>query len=173
MQFCLKMKKEINNKSSLVVYLPANFDADRILENEKMNVTKRANIKAAMYFILNSLYEISLQRRYRDTFEEVGGYPLSSKIINDVLGKRYVEALHLLEKHSVITRSDGYQVSIQSKIVCLTEQYASAGIKIRQIPSNATIAAKITSSKIKIETDNKTALGKIPFVTKCVSWPKI
>jgi hypothetical protein len=151
---------------SLSAHLPSNFDVDDFLKKEKSNVTKRKNIKAAMYYILNTLYNMSMQRKYRVYFEENGGHPLSSKIMNDILGKRYLEALNLLEKHGVISRSGSYQVGEKSKLVSLTEKYSSTEIKIRQIPSDANISKKILDNRLLIQNENQTALGKIPFVTK-------
>ena len=151
---------------SLSAHLPSNFDVDDFLKKEKSNVTKRKNIKAAMYYILNTLYNMSMQRKYRVYFEENGGYPLSSKIMNDILGKRYLEALNLLEKYGVISRSGSYQVGEKSKLVSLTEKYSSTEIKIRQIPSDANISKKILDNRLLIQNENQTALGKIPFVTK-------
>ena len=58
-----------NIKNPLAVFLPSNFDADGILDAEKVNVTKRKNLKASMYYILNALYELSMQRKYRDYFD--------------------------------------------------------------------------------------------------------
>ena len=152
--------------NSIIVFLPSNFDANAILDAEKMNITKRGNLKVSMYYILNSLYELSMQRKYRDDFELYGGYPLNSKIMNKLLGKRYVEALELLEKYGVIVRSDSYQVGAYSKLVSLTEKYSSSGIKIRQISSEATISQKILEHKLLLRNENEAALGKIPFVTK-------
>ena len=160
------MSNKKNNTNSLPAYLPSNFDAEVILNAEKMNVTKRNNLKAAMYYILDSLYNMSIQRKYKDYFEENGGYPLSSKIMNKLLGKRYVEALNLLEKYGVISRSGSYQVGEKSKLVSLTEKYSSTEIKIRQIPSDAKISKKILDNRLLIQNENQTALGKIPFVTK-------
>lgn len=156
----------MNNKNPLAVFLPSNFDVDAILEAEKMNVTKRNNLKAAMYYILNTLYELSMQRKYRDDFEFYGGYPLSSKIMNELIGKRYVEALQLLEKHGVIVRSDGYQVGGYSKLISLTEKYSATGIKIRQMPAAANVSKKILAKKELLHQESLKALGKIPFVTK-------
>ncbi len=153
--------------SLVTCYLPSNFDADEILKAEKMNVTKRNNLKAAMYYILSTLYSMSIQRKYREDFEQKGGYPLSSTIMNNMLGKRYVEALDLLEKHGVISRSDGYQVGEQSKVVCLTKKYISSGTKIRDIPIGASIRGKLLAEKAETERKNNDALGRIPFITKC------
>jgi hypothetical protein len=146
--------------------VPLNFCADTILSGEKMNKTKRNNLKASIYFILNVLYEQSLQRKYKEVYEECGGYPLNSKIMNNILGKRYVEALELLEKHGVIIRSDSYQVGVQSKLISLTEKYSAAGVKIEQIPAAATISKNIIAHKFGLHYDNETALQKINFITK-------
>ena len=86
--------------------------------------------------------------------------------MNTLLGKRYLEALNLLEKYGVIIRSDSYQVGEQSKLVYLTKKYSSTRIKIRQISADVNLSKKIVAKKELLHQENVTALGKIPFVTK-------
>jgi len=161
------MEKKSKKINSLPVHLPENFHADDILSQEKkMNVTKRTNMKAAMYHILDTLYDMSQTRKWRDKFEEKGGYPIKADIMNRLLGKRYTEAIKILENHGVIERTTEYQEGKQSKLMRLTGPYAAARTKIREIPLQATIREKLLKEKEVREDKNQLALNKILFITK-------
>ncbi|MFT3908269.1 MAG: hypothetical protein QM737_02495 [Ferruginibacter sp.] len=160
------MAIESNPLFRLPVSLPENFDADSILNPLKLRKDVQANIKASMYYILDTLYHMANSRQWRDYYDEFGGYPLQAEILNKLLGKRYSEALRLLETAGVITRTKGYEVGEQSKLVKLTDKYASVNHKIREIPLDSSLYKKLLKSKKKYDQENYQALQQIPFVTK-------
>ena len=79
------MKKVINKDTkpinSINAYLPENLDVDKLLSKYQMTESIRNNHKARIYFILDSLYHISFNRKWKEFFEEKGGYPLQANIL--------------------------------------------------------------------------------------------
>ena len=168
-QYTLACKDTVMNKidSYCPVFLPDNLEIDTILPPNNYRKDKYANMKAAMYYILSSIINMSQSRKHRDDFEKYGGFPLHAPTLNDILGKRYKEALTILEESKVIEKVGGYMPGEQSSKYRLCEPYASAIITIKNIPKEAVgILTKIQDYKKDEEQKNKEALDKIPFVTK-------
>jgi len=168
-QYTLACKVTVMNKSnsSCPVFLPDNLEIDAILPPDNYRKDKYANIKAAVYYIISSIIHMSQNRKSRDYFEQYGGFPLHAETLNGILGKRYKEALTILEDTKVIERVGGYTPGEHSSMFRLCEPYASANIIVKNIPIDAKgILAKIQDYRKKDEEKNKEALDKIPFITK-------
>jgi hypothetical protein len=156
----------MKKKKGLPVHLPENFHAEHLLEKYPFSPARKRNIKAQCYYILNTIYQMSLSREWRKYYEEEGGYPLHSDIMNQILGNSYVEVLQILEAESVIVRLDSYQAGMHSKLVCLTPSYESAAIKVREIDEGTPVAKKLKLWQQQKEKQEKKALHPISYITK-------
>lgn len=158
------MKKKVNQEQ-LTVILPENFSADAILRPLGMRKDLHANLKAGMYFILDNILKMSQSRRWRDYFDEHGGYPLQSSILNQIVGKKYTTVVELMVENGIIRRTKGYQAGHQSKLFTLTKQYASVHHKIRSIPKEASLYKRLLQYREEQKMLNDAALAKIKYIT--------
>ena len=162
-----EMKKKKAASGVLPVFIPTIFNAEKILDlNVVVRSDVRVNNKAAMFYILDTLYKMSQNRYYRDYFDKYGGYPLQAKFLNKVIGKKYSSVLTLLEKSGVIKRTSGYKVGTQSKLVTLTSKYATAEVKVLSIPKDASIFRRLQQQREEYYLQNEAALANIPYITK-------
>jgi hypothetical protein len=159
------MKKTVPPKTQAPVHIPNNFVADEILKDVDLKVTAKANLKAALYYILDVLYNLSLNREYQDGFEKEGGYPLNAQLLKKLIGNRYKMAFDLLEDKGVIIRHTGYTTGKQAKLVRLTTKYEGAPVKISELPPGK-ICKKVIKYRWNWEKKNETTLSGIPYITK-------
>ena len=160
-----KVTKPIN---SINAYLPENLDVDNILSKYQMTESIHNNHKARIYFILDSLYHISFNRKWKEFFEEKGGYPLQANILKKLLGNQYVTSVKILIENGVLERSRSYKVGEQSKLFRFAKEYTGVDFKIRSISksSSPTIFKKLLSHKQAEDKKNNLELKKIPHITK-------
>jgi hypothetical protein len=159
------MKKK-PKEQDLKVILPNNFSADQILAPLGMRKDFHTNLKAGMFFILDNLIKMSQTRRWRDYYDEHGGYPLHSTILNQVVGKKYTTVIDLLVKSGVVKRTKGYQAGKQTKLFALSEKHSSAGYKIRPLSKDASLYKRLLEYQTEQKLLNDAALAKIKYVTK-------
>lgn len=159
------MKKK-PKEDDLKVILPNNFSADQILSPLGMRKDLHTNLKAGMFFILDNLIKVSQTRRWRDYYDDHGGYPLHSTILNQVVGKKYTTVIDLLVKSGVLIRTKGYQTGKQTKLFALSEKYSSAGYKIRSLSKDASLYKRLLEYRTEQKLLNDAALAKIKYVTK-------
>jgi hypothetical protein len=158
-----------SKSSNLVpVYLPDNFDADKILADEHFSSAIKNNMKARMYYILDTIYHMRFNTKWSDCYEKNGGYPLHSDILNEILGKKYVEAFDILIKNGVLERTSAYKVGEHSKLVSFTYEYSNVEFIISSINSilSPTIFKKVKAQKAKEQKNNNNELKKIKHITK-------
>jgi hypothetical protein len=161
------MIKQNISKSLLPVFIPENLNAELILDdNGIVRIDTRRNLKAAMFYILDIIYKMSQNRNWREYYDEYGGYPLQSKLLNKVIGKKYGTVLELLEKSGVIKRTSSYKVGIQSKLVTLTAKYSAEVVKVLSIPKEASLFKRLLIQREKHRLQNEAALDKISYITK-------
>lgn len=160
------MKKKKTNQEQLKVLLPETFSADQILKPIGMRKDLQTNIKAGMYFILDTLIVMSQSRRWRDYYDEHGGYPLHSCIMNNIIGKKYTTVIDLLVKNCIINQTKGYQTGRRTKLFTLTKKYISTGHKIRPIPKDANLYKRLLEYRLEQKVLNEAALSKIKYITK-------
>ena len=160
------MLNEIGSVQKLCAFLPVNFHASKILSGYSYTPVKQRNLKACFYYILDTLYHMSQNRKWREEYEKNGGYPLNATIMNKIMGKSYLEALNILEVQKVIVRSDSYQTGIKSKCVALLKPYNSSNIKILEVDHVTPVAKKWIVEQKQLNKKNIKALQPIPFVTK-------
>ena len=160
------MKTEKAEKNA-PAFLPDNFYADTILDTlGKIRSDERQLLKAGMYYVLDTLHQLSLNRKYQDQYEEEGGYPLKAKTLQSMIGNdRYLRVMNLLIDHGVITRDDEYNPGVSSKLVRLTSKYNAAPTKIREIPKG-NIKDTVLKYREQKDTENNAALSVIPYITK-------
>jgi hypothetical protein len=159
------MKKK-PKEEDLKVILPNNFSADQILTPLGMRKDFHTNLKAGMFFILDNLIKMSQTRRWRDYYDEYGGYPLHSTILNQVVGKKYTTVIDLLVKSGVVIRTKGYQAGKQAKLFALSEKHSSAGYKIRSLSKGASLYKRLLEYRTEQKRLNDAAPAKIKYVTK-------
>lgn len=159
------MKKNVKGEE-LKVIMPENFSADDILDPLGYRKDLHANVKAGMFFILDNLIKMSQNRMWRDFYDEHGGYPLHSTILNQVIGKKYTTVVDLLEKSGVIIRTSGYQAGKQTKLFTLSEKYSSAGYKIRSLSKDASLYKRLLEFRTEQKLLNEDALSKVKYITK-------
>lgn len=152
--------------TTIPVLLPESFSADNILQPLKLRKDLSLNLKAGMYCVIDTLVRMSQTRKWRDFYDQNGGYPLQATILNQLIGKNYVRVLELLEKSGVITRSKGYTVGEQSKLYNLVGVHATSNAVYKSIPSGAAIFAKLLAYKSENDRINKQQLSKIRYITK-------
>jgi hypothetical protein len=161
------MKKIKQADKALPVFIPINFNADKILDEQGIKrLDARINTKAAMLYVLDTLYKMSQYRYYRDYFDEYGGYPLQAKILNQIIGKKYGTVLDLLEKSGVIKRTNSYKVGSQSKLVTVTLKYSATQVRVLSIPKDASIFKRVLKQREEYRLQNEAALAEIPFIIK-------
>jgi hypothetical protein len=160
------MPNEIESIQKLCAFLPVNFQASKILNGYSYTPVKQRNLKACFYYILDTLYHMSQNRKWREEYEKNGGYPLNATIMNKIMGKSYLEALNILEAQQVIVRSDSYQTGKLSKCVALLKPYNSSDIKILEVDHATTVGKKWIVEQKQTNKKNIKALQSIPFVTK-------
>jgi hypothetical protein len=126
------------------------------------------NHKARIYFILDSLYHISFNRKWKEFYEEKGGYPLQSAIFKKLLGNEYVKSIQILIENGVIESTRSYKVGEQSKLYRFTVNYTGVEVKVRSISklSSPIIFKKLLAHKEAEEKINSRELKKIPHITK-------
>lgn len=159
-------KDTIDTKEHLTVYVPENFSAGAILNPAGFRKDQYLNLKNGMYFILDVIIRMSQQRKWRDYYDLYGGYPVQSRILNQIIGNRYTSILNLLESHGVITRGKSYQTGSQSKLIAFTDKYATANHRILTLSKDAPIVKRIQQNRIEHEKRNQAELLKISYVTK-------
>jgi hypothetical protein len=149
------------------VELPGGVSLDALLSKSK---AKRChaleNDKAGIMYILHTLTTMSNSRKYRDYFEEHGGYPIHSNILNKLIGKRYTYLLELLEAEGVIERSPSYSTGNFSKAMRLTKAYAHSGTKWKSLPATSTVTRRIIAENEKRHRENIEALAPLGYITK-------
>ena len=127
------LRKDIKAITSINVYLPENLDVDKILSKYQMTKSIHNNHKARIYFILDSLYHISFNRKWKEFYEEKGGYPLQAAIFKKLLGNEYVKSIQILIENGVIESTRSYKVGEQSKLYRFTVDYTGVDVKIRSL----------------------------------------
>ncbi len=167
--FC-RYRVQVMKKKPLVpqltAMLPENFSSSAILVPLQKRKDLETNLKAGMYFILDSIIKMSQYRKWRDYYDQHGGYPLYSPLLNKIIGKSYSKVIDLLEKSGVINRTAGYLTGSHSKLFTLTEAYQSSNYKIRPIPKAASLYKRLAKYRTLEEEINKEALSKIEYITK-------
>ena len=99
-------KKDIKAITSINVYLPENLDVDKILIKYKMTKSIHNNHKARIYFILDSLYHISFNRKWKEFYEEKGGYPLQAAIFKKPDGLEIIDHTNFMDYYSKLDLVD-------------------------------------------------------------------
>jgi len=148
-------------------YIPTNLDIDLIIPKGRKDL--RENLKWSVCFILNSLYKMSINKKYRDEFEEQGGYPLNATVLKQTLGKRYNEAFKILKSAKIITRSTSYTVGKQSKVVGLSNPYSDNSFKKVTLTATTPFCKKLSSVISASMQKNDEALKELSFITKWFS----
>lgn len=124
------------------------------------------NDKAGFMFILHVLTQMTYYRKYRDFYEEHGGYPIHSTILNSLIGKRYTYLLDILEAEGVIERSTSYSPGNFSKVMRLKDGYATRGTVWRSLPASCSVTNRIKAVKEESYNKNQTALSQLGYITK-------
>lgn len=145
--------------------VPENFDADSLLVGVG-RADMAANLKDAMYYILDTLVQMGNRQDTRHQLEKVGYYYLSSDILGKICGKRYSTALKILSKAGIIASNNSYSAGKFSKGYRLTGKYSSADIKFRELSDQGSIKKKIIEYRNQQELLNNAELDKIPYITK-------
>lgn len=148
-------------------YIPANLDLDLIVQSRRKDT--RENLKWSICYILNALYRMTASKKYRDEFEQHGGYPLNSKLLKEKLGKRYNEAFKILEAAKIITRSKSYSVGKLAKVVGLSAPYSDYSFKKVIMTATTPFSIKLATEQKKWEEKNADALQELEFITKWFS----
>lgn len=161
----LNMVKKIN-KNGLPAYLPENFNADKVLDEMKVNRARRDNLKGCYYYILDVLHHMSQSREWKDFFDENGGYPLNTTILNNIVGNNYKEAIEHLEKCAVIIRTKDQVFKERSRLYSLTAEYSCSRAKVREIPKTTSLGKRLLKENLKYEKKNDAELKKISYITQ-------
>lgn len=127
-----------------------------------MKSDKKKNLIDACHYILHTLIRRESRKDIRNIMEETGFIALSSTILNQVLGKRYKEAITAMEVHGVIEVNHGFLVGKTSKGFRLVGDHSVANLKSVELDSGSLLYSKISELNEK----NEKQLSEIPYITK-------